>query len=63
MDFDVEILKLPDQNTTAIKVTTNNGKTFSTIIKNINFEDETKAVVSHTVFKLVYNLAMKELVK
>ena len=34
MDFDVEILKLPDQNTTAIKVTTNNGKTFSTIIKN-----------------------------
>ena len=60
MDFDVEILNFL---TRTIKVTTNNGKTFSTIIKNRNFEDETKAVVSHTVFKLVYNLDMKEVVK
>ena len=62
MEFDVNILKLPDKNSTAIKITTNNGKTFSTIIQNRNFEDETKALISQTVFKLVYNLAMKDLV-
>ena len=62
MDFDVEILNLPHQNFTAIKITTNNGKTFSTVIKNRYYPDDTKAIVSQTILKLVCQ-SMKELVK
>jgi hypothetical protein len=62
MDFDVEIFKLPDQNSTAIKITTNNGKTNSTVIKNREFEADNQSLVSQTVFKLVC-ATMKELVK
>ena len=61
MDFDVEIFKLPDHNSTAIKITANNGKTNSTVI-NRDFEADTQSLVSQTVFKLVC-ATMKELVK
>ena len=50
MDFDVEILNLPDQNSADIKITTNNGKTFSTVIKIRDYPDDTKAIVSQTTF-------------
>ena len=62
MDFDVEIFKLPDHNSTAIKITANNGKTNSTVIKNRDFEADTQSLVSQTVFKLVC-ATVKELVK
>ena len=62
MYFDVEMLKLPDQNSTAIKITANNGKTNITVIKNRDFEADTQALISQTVFKLVC-ATMKELVK
>ena len=62
MDIDVKILKLPDQNSTAIKITANNGKPNSTVIKNRDFEADTQALISQTVYKLVCR-NMKELVK
>jgi hypothetical protein len=62
MDFDVEIFKLPDQNSTAIKITANNGKTNITVIKNREVESDTKSLVSQTVFKLVC-ATTKEIVK
>jgi len=62
MDFGVEILKLPHQNSTAIKITANNGKTNITIIKNREYEPDTQALISQTIFKLVCE-TMKELIK
>ena len=62
MDFDVEILKIPDQKSTAIKITANNGKTNITVIKNREFDADTQTLVSQTVFILVCE-TMKELAK
>jgi hypothetical protein len=42
MDFDVETINLPDQNYTDIKITTNNGNTYITIIKNKDYPDDSK---------------------
>ena len=62
MDFDVKILKLHDQNSTAIKITSNNGKTNITFIKNREFEADTQALIPQTVFKHAC-ANMKEIVK
>jgi len=62
MDFDVEILPIPDQNSTSIKITTNNGKTISTIIKNRDYQDDTKALISRTILNLLCD-TLKEMVK
>jgi hypothetical protein len=62
MDFHVEVIKLPDKNTTVINITTKKGKTFSTVITNRDYEDDTNAIISQTIFKLVC-MSMKDFVK
>ena len=37
----------------------NNGKTYSIVIKHRDYPDDTKALISQTIFKIIYNEAMK----